>query len=383
MKANTNKKKHGVLLLCILLLVSTFVISCSKKEDTKDSMNNQTDSNANNQGDDGDLNSDQDDKNSEDNQEDNQEDITVNDSTEDSESNENQQVEKKTPLVIYYGDSNVQYLLSKEVMVEELTPNHIIEELTLENVLPENVKVNKIEFLEDNGESAMKIDFSAAFAERLASLGTSGELIMIGSVTNTFLEAYDVDKMLMTVDGQTVESGHSIYDEYLYPFENSDETTIIDTIIVNGREEDVELNVFLISDWGMELGYESSMFQYNYDEELKIASFMAPNPDVDTYPNVFLSISTPEYSLQDTVEGLKLQSSTDQIVETQNVPVGSETGTMIEIRDGEADTDRIAKFYVIEKNGQTFLIEIDYYAQVEEEYLPRFEQMLKLLGFVE
>lgn len=379
MKTNTNKKKHGVLLLCILLFVSTFIISCSKKEDTKDSINNQTDSNDNNQDDDADLNTDQDDKNSGDSQED----ITNNDSTEDSEANENQQVEKKTPLVIYYGDSNVQYLLSKEVVVEEIAPNYIVEELILENVLPENVKVNRIEFLEDNGESAMKIDFSSAFAERLAQLGTSGELIMIGSVTNTFLEAYKVEKMLMTVDGQTVESGHSIYDEYLYPFENSVETTTIDSILINGQEEDVELNIFLISEWGMEFGYDSSMFQYNYDEELKIASFMAPNPDVDVYPNVFLSISTSDYSLEDTVAGLKLQASTDQIVESQNVPVGSETGTMIEIRDGEADTDRIVKFYVIEKNGKTFLIEVDYYAKVEDNYLPRFEQMLNLLSFVE
>jgi len=35
---------------------------------------------------------------------------------------------------------------------------------------------------------------------------------MMGSLTNTVLDAYDADSLVLTVDGEVLETGHSIYD---------------------------------------------------------------------------------------------------------------------------------------------------------------------------
>ena len=386
MKENKNKKKQGVLFrLCVLLLISTFMIACSKnKDDVMNNVDNDNASKENHQTDHEDSNL-GDDTNQGENQDNNEGNHDNEDGNEqqDSSSSEGEDKSEVTTLDVYYGDSNGQYLLFKEVEVAEITPARIIEELASYDVLPSDVKVNRIEFLEENGESAMMIDFSSDFAESLYQMGTSGEWIMIGSVTNTFLSAYHVDKMMMTVDGEIVESGHSVYDEYLYLFDASHHTTTSDEILIDGREETVELEIFFNPELSFEIGYDTSLFEYTYDDDFNVASFMAPNPDIEVYPNVFLSVSTIDYNVEDTLEGLKLQSFTDQIVEIENVTVGTETATLLELRGGADPTDRIVMFYVLEHMDKTYLIEVDYYVEVETEYLPRFEQMLSLFRFVE
>ena len=44
------------------------------------------------------------------------------------------------------------------------------------------------------------------------SFGTSGELITIGGVVNTFLKAYDADTITILVEGKTWDSGHAEID---------------------------------------------------------------------------------------------------------------------------------------------------------------------------
>ena len=44
---------------------------------------------------------------------------------------------------------------------------------------------------------------------------TSGEYVILGSVVNTFLTAYDADAIIITVDGEVLETGHSVYDQPL------------------------------------------------------------------------------------------------------------------------------------------------------------------------
>ena len=50
------------------------------------------------------------------------------------------------------------------------------------------------------------------FADIMNQMGSSGELMIVGSVTNTFLNAFKAEKLYFTVDGEVFESGHTIYD---------------------------------------------------------------------------------------------------------------------------------------------------------------------------
>ena len=115
---------------------------------------------------------------------------------------------------IYYGDSNAEHLTSEIVEEEEVTPELLVNRLVDHQILSEGTKVNQFKETDskENGKT-LEVDFSMEFQDALFSQGTSGEFIMLGSVVNTFLDAYDADSMLITVEGNTLESGHCIYEK--------------------------------------------------------------------------------------------------------------------------------------------------------------------------
>ena len=53
----------------------------------------------------------------------------------------------------------------------------------------------------------------------LNTMGTSGEYVVMGSVVNTYLTAFGLDRITITVEGNVPETGHSIYDQPLRMYE--------------------------------------------------------------------------------------------------------------------------------------------------------------------
>ena len=133
-----------------------------------------------------------------------------------SEKEEQEQEATAKNLVVYSGDENAEKIMSNTVEVEEITPEIIVEQLENANVLPEGVQILEFEEQKENGSVALRVDFSEAFQTQLFQVGTAGEYIIINSVVNTFLDAYDADKIRITVEGMVLESGHAIYDDYLF-----------------------------------------------------------------------------------------------------------------------------------------------------------------------
>ena len=120
--------------------------------------------------------------------------------------------------MIYLPLESADGLESKVLNVAEITPESVLDELKGHNVLPENVMIN---LLEVKG-TELNLDFNQAFADLVCSTGTAGEMMIIGSVVNTYLSAYqssNVECVLITVEGSTWESGHVIYDEPIGPME--------------------------------------------------------------------------------------------------------------------------------------------------------------------
>ena len=69
------------------------------------------------------------------------------------------------------------------------------------------------------------MDFSEKFQEDLFNQGSSGEFIMMGSVVNTFLRAYEADSMTITVNGNILESGHCIYESPMKAYEPDEDAS--------------------------------------------------------------------------------------------------------------------------------------------------------------
>ena len=119
------------------------------------------------------------------------------------------------PLTVFRGDDNAESFLSEEVLVPEINETVIVEQLITAGILTEGTAVNSIRI----EGSQLNLDFNQPFADRICSMGTAGEHIIVGSTVNTFLHAYGADSVFFTINGEILESGHVIYDFPLRWFE--------------------------------------------------------------------------------------------------------------------------------------------------------------------
>ncbi len=130
---------------------------------------------------------------------------------------ETEEPEKAVPVnaVIYYGNIRADGFDQKEVELSELSPENLIDELAKVNVVSIDTEVNSF----DQDGKSLKLDLSKGFSQYVNMMGTSGEYIVMGGLVNTFLTAYESEEILITVEGKTLETGHTLYDKPLNFFE--------------------------------------------------------------------------------------------------------------------------------------------------------------------
>lgn len=159
-----------------------------------------------------------DDKNKVDQKEKNKEEQSGENSEEQSEdtvSNEDKSVE----IQLYVSNDDATEFVSESVKIDELTPENIVNALVQKSVLPSDIQVLKCDKQTVDGVESLEIDFNEAFSAYVCSMGTTGEYYTIGSVVNTFLDAYGCEKVKITVEGNTLETGHAEYPRYMNRFE--------------------------------------------------------------------------------------------------------------------------------------------------------------------
>jgi hypothetical protein len=118
-------------------------------------------------------------------------------------------------VALYVGNANADGFETINASIYNLTAYSIIKELKAAGSVASNVKVNSLEFV--NGK--LTLDLSKEFASDVASCGTAGEYIKVGCVVNTFIDAFNVDTLTITVEGKSWESGHALYDGPLSRFQ--------------------------------------------------------------------------------------------------------------------------------------------------------------------
>lgn len=113
-----------------------------------------------------------------------------------------------TTVTIYYGNENYDGFESTEVQVEEVNMNILVDELTKAGVLTEDIGLLSMQI----DGTCLRLAFSPGFGDLIRAQGSAGEYIIMGSVVNTFLDAFDVETVYITAGDETLESGHIIYD---------------------------------------------------------------------------------------------------------------------------------------------------------------------------
>lgn len=204
MEARTMKKRIVVLLL-IGVLLSVSACSNSAGTDSSQSDNQKTEQQ-------------EDDKDKTDQQDENKADQSEPDSdkkTEDTVSNE----DKSAEIKVYVSNDDATEFVSESVNIDELTPENIVNALVQKSALSSDIQVLKCEEQTVDGVKRLNVDFNEAFGTYVGSMGTTGEYYTIGSVVNTFLDAYGCEQIKITVEGNTLESGHAEYPGYMNRFE--------------------------------------------------------------------------------------------------------------------------------------------------------------------
>lgn len=116
---------------------------------------------------------------------------------------------------LYLPNDNADGFVTRTVQTDRITADGILLELQKAGALPDTVILNAF----GSRDEQLILDFNSAFADAVHAMGTSGEYMIVGSLVNTFLNAFQAQSLTFTVEGEILESGHVIYDFPLTTFE--------------------------------------------------------------------------------------------------------------------------------------------------------------------
>lgn len=136
-----------------------------------------------------------------------------------SDTDEVDEPESNVLINVYYSNEDATEFVQEEVSLEELSPENVLAALVEKEVLTEDISVISFSVSEVDGKQSIDLDLNDAFAPYINNMGSTGEYFVIGSLCNTFLDAYDCEQMKISVNGGILETGHAEYPGYLHKFQ--------------------------------------------------------------------------------------------------------------------------------------------------------------------
>ncbi len=280
----------------------------------------------------------------------------------------------ESQMKVFYGDQNAEFILTKSVLVKAITDEEVMKQLTEAGVFTGKEVLNSAKEETIDGEKCLVLDFNAAFAEEVASKGTAGENILIGSMVNTFLTAHpNCAKIKLTAEGNTVESGHAIYDELL-GFYGPQEITISATVKVEGEEQDVEMTRSYC-EMGFSLNYDAERFAFKNEDKKRASICMKDDRDAAA-----LFIELGNQNKADTLENLK--SGLAETPEVTEVKLGADGLAATKLFGISAESNHRVIYYVLEQDDQIWILHLDYTMEMEEGMLPLLQATVDSFAFV-
>lgn len=123
-------------------------------------------------------------------------------------------VSAATKVTLYVYDEVEQKL--KPIQVEgKSDANTLIKLLKKHQMIPKKVRINSFEITKENGIVYAHIDMTREFKEYIETMGTFGEMICMYSLIHTIIVNQGVERVILTLEGEILETGHMIYDEYM------------------------------------------------------------------------------------------------------------------------------------------------------------------------
>lgn len=115
--------------------------------------------------------------------------------------------------VIYYGSGGSSSLDQETVVIEEITPENLINALAMHHIVSLDTKVLAFDQGEQDGISTLYLDLSKSAGNYLQTMSKEAECIIVASVINTFLDNYNAEVICLTVEGEPLGTSHTEYAE--------------------------------------------------------------------------------------------------------------------------------------------------------------------------
>lgn len=272
-------------------------------------------------------------------------------------------------LTVFYGNDTAEFLLSRTVMVSEISTDEIIGQLKEAAVFSEDVRLLHMEI--DAG-GCMSLNFNSALGRQLGMYGSAGEYLMVGSMVNTFLTAFpECDRVQILIEGEPCDYGHMDYSQPFEKFTNV-ETTILASIAIEGQNQKIEMSRIAAA----------SGFAINYDRErFELQKNAADSFSLSAKVNSLtaqLDCWKSEGGQSDVVSELK-KLEFDNHVSEEHVILEQQGYDAVKLSDEETSADVRIEYYVIGDGSASWVIRLTYSPESEEGLLP--EMMYTLNSF--
>lgn len=127
-------------------------------------------------------------------------------------------VEAGTVIKVYFSNGDATGFSEENIKLESLLPDEVLKALIGKGAVSADVKLLTFTQSEKDGAKVLDLNFSSELETYMSSLGTTGEYLSIGSICNTYLDAYGCQKVRITVNGESFATGHAEYPGYMEKF---------------------------------------------------------------------------------------------------------------------------------------------------------------------
>ena len=132
------------------------------------------------------------------------------------ENNEHQnEVVKEDALINVYTPAEKFGFEVKEAEIEKLNSKDVLNVIKETGIIPEECELKGFGY----GVGKVYVDMNEAFEDYIKSLGVTEEYFILGSFVNTYLDAYEVEEIKITIEGEDLKTDHGSYARFLKKYE--------------------------------------------------------------------------------------------------------------------------------------------------------------------
>lgn len=278
---------------------------------------------------------------------------------------------RKTQIQLYYADAQCDFLQTRTVELNELTPETLLQVLQANGMLDKDVKMqNWLATDRDDPyrDTVLTLDLSKAFQDQL-SANAATEHTILASLVNTFLDAYRATEITLTADGKPLEA-KTVQTSEPFTYMNLALTPTFQTeATIDGKQETLTLT--WASAMGCAIGYDANILKLDPTSSVAPLAFRGIDQTDVTF-TVMLS-STPAAQL---VEESKQQSEYAESTVTLERSGYQATRLTLPDTPREKDVDyTVPVLYFLEAGKHTWFISYSLPASQQKALQPKLDAM--------